>query len=163
MHLKSAHQRSNNIPPPTMIPHPNLSLFPSALLRLETFPLLYLPVSSPSPHRGVKVASTDERRGHSRPKPGHCPSNQQWLCVAALCLILCCILEESSHVHTHIANSCCFGLLSALKYHNLDEGPKNACTMESPISAKTAFKAYTSLSVTGHVWLTFLFHCNEIN
>lgn len=29
--------------------------------------------------------------------------------------------------------------------------------MESPISAKTASKAYMSLSTTGHVWL---FHCN---
>lgn len=40
MHLKSAYQRSNNIPPPTMISHPSLSLFPSALLRLETFAVI---------------------------------------------------------------------------------------------------------------------------
>jgi len=121
------------------------------------------PCLPPPPHRGVKVASSDEGRARSCARPRHCASNQQWHCVGALCPILCWIPEESSHAHTHIGNSCCFGLPSAaaLKYRNLDESPKAACTIESPISVKTVTEAYVLLlSTRGRVWLTFLFHCN---
>lgn len=162
MHLKSAYQRSNNIPPPTMISHPNLSLFPSAFLRLETFTVICTCLWLPPLHTEVLRWQVLVRGGDAAVQgqvtvpaisSGTVWQPRAWFSANPWGELTC------AHRHCRFLQ---FGLPSAAarKYHNLDESPKTACTMESPISAKTVFKAYTSLSTTSHVWLTFLFHCN---